>query len=251
MLESLLDALTPWFEEWGLIIVFIAVFLESSIVVASVLPGESVLLLGGFFASPRALGAADQAPLVLGEVILVAFAGALLGDLVGYLIGRGAGRWLVRRLGRFFFLPPRRLPMMERYFRAYGMRAILVGRFAPFLRSIRTLIAGTVRMPFPRFLLPDVVGAAAWVSAIAATGFLLGESWHVAQRYLGAGGMVVLLVLVIVFALTWRRMGARLERELEAQAPAGTILLDEPSSLAGPPLAHGDGADDDAETRRA
>ena len=225
MIESLLDAITPWFEDWGLIIVFAATFLESSIVVASVLPGESVLLLGGFFASPAATDRA-QAPLALDEVIVVAFAGAVLGDVVGYLIGRGAGRWIVDRLGRFFFLPPRRLPLMEHYFRSYGARAILVGRFAPFLRSVRTLVAGTVRMPFTRFILPDLLGAGIWVSAIAATGYLLGESWRVAQRYLGAGGAVVLLVLIVLFALTWKGMGARLERELETQAPAGTMSDD-------------------------
>jgi len=238
VLENLIDTITPWFEEWGLIIVFVATFVESSIVVASFLPGETVLLLGGFFSTSAALGSRTQAaPLELTDVILVAFAGALLGDLVGYAIGRGAGDWLVRRIGRFFFLPPRRLPMMEEYFRSYGARAILIGRFAPFLRSVRTLVAGTVRMPLLRFLIPDVIGAAIWVSAIATTGLLLGESWRVAQRYLGAGGAFVLILLVIVFALTWRRMGARLERELGAQAASGRGVADTeeepPSSAAG------------------
>lgn len=236
MIESLLEAITPWFEDWGLVIVFAATFLESSIVVASVLPGESVLLLGGFFSSPSATEGVE-APLALDHVIAVAFAGAILGDIVGYLIGRGAGRWIVDRLGRFFFLPPSRLPLMERYFRTYGMRAILIGRFAPFLRSIRTLVAGTVRMPFLRFLVPDVIGAGAWVAAIAATGFLLGESWRVAQRYLGAGGAVVLLFLLLAFALTWKRMGARLERELEAQAPGGEVGMDDVEPPQAPPAA--------------
>lgn len=216
MLETVIDAITPWFEEWGLAIIFLATFLESSLVIASVLPGESVLLLGGFFASPHAPFIEGSDPVVeLGAVIVVAFAGAFLGDLFGYAIGRMGGRAIVRRFGRFFFLPERRLPVLEGYFRRYGMRAVLLGRFAPFLRSIRTLVAGIARMPVWRFALPDVVGAALWATAIPVMGFLLGESWEVANRYLGAFGAVFFVLLVILFFFTWRRVRARVERELD------------------------------------
>src|SRR5687767_13485373 len=108
MLESLVDTITPWFLEWGLLIVFAATFIESSIVIASILPGESVLLLAGFFSSPgRPSGSAEES-LALPAVIVVAFCGAVLGDLVGYAIGRLGGRTIIRRFGRFFFLPEKR-----------------------------------------------------------------------------------------------------------------------------------------------
>ena len=218
MLETVIDAITPWFEEWGLAIIFVATFLESSLVIASVLPGESVLLLGGFFASPHAPFVEGSDPIVgLGAVIVVAFAGAFLGDLFGYAIGRIGGRAIVRRFGRFFFLPERRLPVLEGYFRRYGMRAVLLGRFAPFLRSIRTLVAGTARMPVWRFALPDVVGAAMWATAIPLIGFVLGESWEVANRYLGAFGFLVFVLLAIGFLMTWRRVRVLVERELASQ----------------------------------
>jgi len=222
VLDGLVDTLTPWFRDWGLIILFVATFIESSVVVASIFPGETVLLLGGFFASPSATGTADPIHQVT-EVILWAFAGAVLGDIVGYLIGRWGGKKIVSRWGRYFFLPPKRLPLMERYFRSYGMRAILVGRFAPFLRSVRTLVAGTVRMPFGRFILADVIGGALWVTAIVVTGYVLGESWSVAKQYIGAGGAVVLAILVVLFALTWHRVGIRLEREMATQGAAADL----------------------------
>ena len=215
MLESIVDAITPWFEEWGLLIIFAATFLESSLVVASVLPGESVLLLGGFFASPHAPFLDSPDPILdLPVVILVAFLGAFFGDIVGYCIGRIGGRVIVRRFGRFIFLPERRLPLLERYFERYGMRAILLGRFAPFLRSVRTLVAGIAKMPVWQFVFPDILGAAAWAAGITFTGFLLGESWQVANRYLGAFGAVFFLLLVVLFFFTWRRVRARVEREL-------------------------------------
>jgi membrane-associated protein len=211
---SLIDTVTPLFRDWGLLIVFLATFIESSIVVASIFPGESILLLAGFFASPRAVNVAEKPVLNLPEVVAVAFAGALVGDVIGYSIGRIAGGPIVRRFGRYFFLPERRLPVLESYIRRYGKRAILLGRFAPFLRSIRTLVAGIARMPFGSFLIPDVAGAAIWSTGIALTGFILGESWEVADRYLGAGGIVVLLLFALLFFVSWRRVRALLEREL-------------------------------------
>jgi membrane-associated protein len=215
VVATLIDTVTPWFRDWGLLIVLVATFIESSIVVASIFPGESILLLAGFFASPRAVSGAAIPVLNLPEVMVVAFAGALLGDLVGYAIGRVAGRRIVRRFGRYFFLPERRLPVLETYFRRYGKRAILLGRFAPFLRSVRTLVAGIARMPFASFFVPDFIGAAAWSAGIAAIGFLIGESWDVADRYLGAGGVVVFAILAVLFFFSWRRVRARLERELD------------------------------------
>jgi membrane protein DedA with SNARE-associated domain len=211
---SLIDTVTPWFRDWGLLIVFLATFIESSIVVASIFPGESILLLAGFFASPRAVHEHAHPVLNLPQVVAVAFAGALVGDVIGYTIGRIAGRPIVRRFGRYFFLPERRLPVLEGYIQRYGKRAILLGRFAPFLRSIRTLVAGTARMPFGSFVVPDIAGAAIWSTGIALTGFVLGESWEVADRYLGAGGIVVLLIFAVLFFFSWRRVRALLEREL-------------------------------------
>ncbi len=218
MLEGIIENLTPWFLQWGLLIVFVATFVESSIVVASILPGESVLLLAGFFSSPDRPFATEEPALSLVSVILVAFAGAVLGDLVGYTIGRIGGRAIVRRFGKFILLPERRLPVLERYFKHYGRRAILFARFAPFLRSVRTLVAGIARMPFPTFLVPDVAGTAVWCAGVAAAGFLLGESWAVADRYLGAFGVVVFILLIVGFLLTWRGVRKRIEREL-AEAP--------------------------------
>ena len=220
MLEDVIDVITPWFHDWGLVIIFVATFLESSVVIASVLPGESVLLLGGFMASPSSLIDSPVPPVSLEEVILVAFIGALLGDVAGYAVGRWSGRAIVRGFGRFFFLPEDRLPVMERYFTAYGVRAIVLGRFAPFIRSVRTLVAGTAKMGFFRFLLPDIAATAVWAGGVALLGFLLGESWDIAQRYLGAGGVVAFLLLCVGFVLTWRKVGARVERELNAEGPA-------------------------------
>lgn len=236
VLAGAVDSLAPWFQDWGLLIVFIATFLESSVLIASVVPGESTLLLAGFFASRNSL-VSDGPVLPLEWVITVAFLGALLGDLTGFAVGRRFGPQIVRRWGRFVFLSEDRLPVLEAYFREYGARAVLFGRFAPFLRSVRTLIAGTAGMGLRRFFWPAFVGAAAWATLVASTGFVLGESYRVADRYLGAGGFVVLGLLVVGFAFTWRSVRRRVQLEIAApMAPEGELELDD-----GPPI--GDATD--------
>lgn len=213
VLTGAVDQLAPWFHDWGLLIVFLATFLESSILIASVVPGESTLLLAGFFSSPNSLGSTGPI-LQLEWVITVAFLGALFGDLAGFAIGRRYGVQIVRRFGRFVFLSEERLPVLEEYFRVYGGRAVLLGRFAPFLRSIRTLVAGTAGMEFKRFFWPAFVGAAAWACLVAVTGFLLGESYRVADRVFGTGGFVVFFLLIIGFAFTWRGVRRRVQHEI-------------------------------------
>lgn len=221
-----LDWVIPFFEDYGLWIVFAATFIESGLVVASVVPGETVLIFAGFLSAPSDV--TGPIPILdLPDVMIVAFAGAILGDILGYMIGRLGGRSLVRRFGKFFFLPEKRLPVLERYFSVYGGRAILFGRFAPFLRSIRTLVAGIARMPFGRFLVPDVIGAAVWSAGVAALGFGLGESWRAADKYLGVGGLGILVLLMLGFVLSWRGVKRRVEREL-----AGTDDQGDPATLA-------------------
>ena len=219
MLEGAVDQLSPWFAEWGLWLILVATFLESSILVASFVPGESVLLLGGFFSSSNSVVGLEPV-MQLEAVITVAFLGAFLGDLVGFAIGRRYGQTIVRRFGRFVFLSADRMPVLEAYFRSYGKRAVLFGRFAPFLRSIRTLIAGTAGMPFRSFVVPAFVGAGAWAALVAVTGFLLSESYRVAENAFGRIGLVVFLLLIVAFVLTWRSVRLRVQRELASASSA-------------------------------
>lgn len=223
MLEGAVEQLSPWFRDWGLLVIFAATFLESSILVASFVPGESVLLLGGFFSASNPV--VGVTPIMqLEEVVAVAFLGAFLGDLVGFAIGRRYGTVIVEKLGRFVFLSPQRMPVLEAYFRAYGKRAVLFGRFAPFLRSVRTLIAGTAGMPFRSFVVPAFIGAAAWSALVAITGFLLSESYRVAESAFGTGGLIVFAILIVAFVLTWRNVRRRVQRELAG--PSSEVASD-------------------------
>ena len=213
MLEGAVDQLTPWFRDWGLLLILLATFLESSVIVASFFPGESILLLGGFLAAPNDLVGGNPV-LRLEFVVSVAFLGAFAGDVVGYAIGRRFGRTIIARFGRYVFLSPERMSVLEEYFRSYGRRAVMLGRFAPFLRSVRTLVAGSAGMPFVAFVLPAFISAGAWAALVAGTGFFLAESYRFADEAFGRVGLVLFVLLIALFVWTWRRVRRRVQEEL-------------------------------------
>lgn len=203
----MIDWIRPRFVPWGYLIVFAGTFLENAAFVGAVIPGDIILLLGGFYSA--------QGELSLPRVIAVAFTGAILGDSVGYVVGRVAGRRIVERFGDRFFLPRRRVERMERYFREYGMWAVALGRVAPAIRTVNTFAAGMTRMAYPRFLLAAGMGAAVWSVTVPTLGLAFSESLEFVERSLGAGGIVFLLLVVALVVFTYRRMMRRLREETE------------------------------------
>lgn len=223
MLDAV-EQLTPWFRDWGLLLVLLATFLESSVVIASFVPGESVLLLAGFLSAESSIIGGEPI-LQLEYVITVAFIGAFLGDVIGFAIGRRYGEVIIRKFGKYVFLTEDRVPVLEAYFRSYGKRAIMLGRFAPFLRSVRTLVAGTAGMKFSAFAVPAFIAAGAWAALVGVTGFLLGESYRVADKAFGRVGLVIFLLLIVLFVWTWRRVRVRVQQELSG-TPYGVVMTE-------------------------
>jgi undecaprenyl-diphosphatase len=149
-LESSLEFVLPKLEHWGYWVVFIMTFLETSAFVGLVVPGEVTLLIAGLLAA--------QGLLYLPALIVVAAIGAILGDNVGYTIGRYGGVKFLNRYGRYFFFKEQYLKATEQYFLRHGGKTILFGRFVGFLRSFAPLVAGISRMPYRSFLFYDILG---------------------------------------------------------------------------------------------
>ena len=204
-LDWLLEFIQPYFAQWGYAIVFAGTLLENSVFLGAVVPGDVVLLLAGFYAERGVLG--------LWRVMALAFVGAILGDSIGYTIGRVFGRRLVERFGRRLFLPAHRLARVDRYFQEYGMWAVAIGRFPPAIRTVSTFVAGMSRMPFPRFLGAMAVTSALWSVVVPSLGFAFGGSLHIVRRSLGGVGIVILFLFAAAVFFTYRRMLQRLEAE--------------------------------------
>lgn len=205
-MDEIIELIQPYFEEWGYLIVFVMMLLENSAFVGAAVPGDLVLLLAGFYAQRSDL---DVAP-----ICGLAFVGALIGDTIGYSVGRFAGRRVVDRFGKRLF-PPDRLDRVDRYFQEYGMWAVAVGRITPVIRTINTFAAGMARMPFPRFLVSVAMAAAVWAVVMPIVGFLLSDSLDIVRRALGWAGGVIFVVFVVGLYWTYRRMVERLAERTE------------------------------------
>ncbi|MCH0562550.1 MULTISPECIES: DedA family protein [unclassified Streptomyces] len=174
------------------------------------LPGEIILVSAALLSSQS--GGVD--PVVLGAC---ATAGAVIGDSVGYAIGRKGGRPLLAWLGRKF---PRHfgeahVATAERSFHKWGMWAVFFGRFVALLRIFAGPLAGVLRMPYWKFLVANVLGGIVWAGGTTAVIYYLGvvaESWLKRFSWLG-------LVAAVLIGLTSMLVLKRKARKAEAAQP--------------------------------
>lgn len=183
--------LTRFFARYGYGAVFAGVMFENA---GLPVPGESVLLFGGFLA--------HEGTLNLKWVIALAIAGAIVGDNLGYLIGHYGGVKLLRRLRGHVFLTERRFDQAESAILRYGAWAVFTARFIAGLRILAGPLAGGFRMRYREFLLANAAGALLWGTAIGVAGYLLGSSWQRLVHFARNLDLAVLTVVVVV-ALVW------------------------------------------------
>jgi membrane protein DedA with SNARE-associated domain len=175
--------LSAAFANYGYAVVVLGIYLEGCGVP---LPGETVLLAGGFFAR--------QGSLSLSWLLVLAFLAALAGDNTGYWIGRRAGRGWVESHGRWVGLTPRRLEAVDAFFARHGTRTILAARFISGVRAFAPLFAGVSGIPWRRFAPWNAAGCLLWSASIGLLGYGFGESWGRAEEVMGRVGLSVLVL---------------------------------------------------------
>jgi undecaprenyl-diphosphatase len=186
--------------QWSYLLLFVAATLEAAAFVGVLVPGDTIAILAGVLASAGVLE--------LPETIVVAAAGAALGDSIGYELGRRLGRgWILAHGGKVGFHRPQ-LERLDRLFQRHGGKTVLIARFIAFVRAMTPFVAGSSRMPYGRFLVFNLAGAALWALAFVLVGYLLGESWRIAERWIGRAGLAAACV-VAVLAVLWLRRRSR------------------------------------------
>ena len=183
---------------WGYGVVFAAMVLESA---GLPLPGETVTLLGGY--------AAGSGHLNLAGVIAAASSGAMVGDSIGYWVGRRAGWPLLLRVGRWLRQSPEQMETLRIQFLNHAGKSVLLGRFVAVLRVLAGPMAGAVGMPYGRFLLCNCTGALLWATTMVSLAWL-GGRWIPFQRMVegvlefGIGALVlVALIVAVPKLLSW------------------------------------------------
>lgn len=185
-----LQAMDHVFQDYGYGAVFAGVMLES---IGLPLPGESLMIAA-------ALYAATTHHLNIFLLVPAAAAGAILGDQIGYFIGRWIGFRVLARWGKKIGLSDERLDLGRYLFRRYGGWVVFLGRFVAVLRTFAALLAGANRMPWHTFLIWNGLGGIAWTTLYGFGAYILGNA---AERLSGPVGIVLGVVgvgvLVAVF----------------------------------------------------
>src|SRR5215213_633609 len=190
-----MDRVLSLIEHYGYLVVLFGVMLESTGVP---LPGETILLASGVLV--------QQGHLDLGDAIVFGILGAVIGDQIGYWVGREGGRRFVLLWGRYVFISPQRLARAEAFFGRHGGKAVFLARFFSGLRVFGALVAGTSRMRWATFLIYNALGGAVWATAVVLVGYFLGSSLALVERWLGRATLVLaaLVALAVGFYLAYR-----------------------------------------------
>ena len=160
--------LTHFLTAYGYWAVLIFVAIESS---GIPFPGETMLLVAAIYA-----GTTHRLAIPL--VIAAAALGAILGDNIGYWVGREGGYRLLRRYGHYLHIDERRVKLGQYLFRKHGGKVVFFGRFIAVLRAWAAFLAGTNRMPWGSFLLYNALGGIIWATLYGLGGYFLGDNIH-------------------------------------------------------------------------
>jgi undecaprenyl-diphosphatase len=176
-----------------LLLVFLLPGLEAAAFIGVIFPGEIAVLLGGV--------AAAQGSVSITLVLIAACLGAVLGDQVGYVVGREWGQQVLRKIPDRV-LDEDRLQKGRAYIRRMGAKGVILGRWTAALRALVPGLAGMAHMSYPRFLVANVIGGVGWAVAVGVVGYLAGNSYKKVESALG-GVSYVLLGVIAVAAVVW------------------------------------------------
>jgi membrane-associated protein len=163
------------------------VFAESGLLIGFFLPGDTLLFTAGFFAA--------QGHLPLSLVLLVIFTAAVVGDNVGYHIGKKTGPRLFRKRDGLIFRQEN-VQRAEAFYEKHGGKTIIIARFVPIVRTFAPVVAGVGNMPHKRFFSYNIIGAAIWTLSVVLAGYWLGSlvDPHTVEKFIvfAIGGAMLL-----------------------------------------------------------
>ena len=203
------STLTHLLTSYGYLAVVLFVAIEST---GIPFPGETMLLIAAISA-----GTTHQLSIV--GVIIAAAAGAILGDNLGFWVGREGGYRLLRRFSSVIHLKESRLKLGQYLFQRYGGIIVFFGRFIAVLRAWAAFLAGTNQMPWLRFLCFNAAGGILWATLYGLGGYFLGENIHRITGPVGIAGVALAVIVIIILWIIMRRNEQRLTEQAEKALP--------------------------------
>jgi membrane protein DedA with SNARE-associated domain len=213
VVHSVIDAIESVPPLPAYAIIAALVFGEAAVFIGFVLPGETAVLLGGFLASTHHLS--------IVTLCILVFASAVIGDSVGFEVGKAFGRRILA--WRMFESHHAQVDSALDFLQRRGGPAVFLGRFTAFFRAVMPGLAGVSRMRYRTFLVWNATGGLVWGVGFALIGYLAGSSYERVAGQIGKGSLVVIVVVVVggLVALHVRRR-RRLRRAEEEYDDAHT-----------------------------
>ncbi|GHO65862.1 membrane protein [Ktedonobacter sp. SOSP1-52] len=209
-----LETLQQLLASFGYPMVFLFVMIES---IGIPIPGETMLLLGSFYA-------AIDHRLNIVFVIVCAAVGAIVGDNIGFVIGRKGGRPFVERYGKYVFIRQKHLAKAEQFFEHHGGKTVFLGRFTAILRAWAAFLAGVNHMPWRAFLIYNATGGILWATIVGLVGYYAGRIFHEnfaqVEHLVGTAGWIIAGVVVLGAILAY--VITRLRKKNASTSPSST-----------------------------
>jgi undecaprenyl-diphosphatase len=189
-LQNLLEDVSNTLGAWTYLLVGFFAFAETGAFVGLVVPGETVMLLGG--------AVAGQGAIDIYLLIAIAWFSAWAGDTTSFFLGRRLGREFVMRHGPRFGISHERFERVEDYFSRHGGKTIFIGRFISLVRAFAPFIAGSSGMRYRAFVPYSILGTGLWASAHILIGYFFSRSIETAAKYAGKGAFLLGTLIVVV-----------------------------------------------------
>jgi len=194
------------------------VFAEAALFFGFVFPGETAIVVGGILAS--------QGTLSLVLLLIISVVAAVLGDSVGYEIGRRYGTRLLET--RAMSKHRAKVSKAQDLIRRRGAFAVFIGRFTALLRALMPALVGSSRLPYSKFLVFNLIGGIAWVLTFTLGGYFAGQAFEHAAKLAGRGLAIGLAVAAVVVIVVWSIRKHRREAQEEAEVEAEGMTLEQP-----------------------
>jgi undecaprenyl-diphosphatase len=187
-----IDNIQAIVEHGGYTILFIASVLEGIPLIGSLVPGHTVVILSGFLIK---IGIMNW--IVVGILVI---AGAMMGDFVGYSVGKKYGFIFLEKFGKYFLIKPEHLEKAKKLVTNHTGKAIIFGRFSPITRPLAPFIVGASNVHIKRFWFYDFIGVLLWAVSAVTLGYLFGASYKVAA---GLFGKFIVIAIILSILIIW------------------------------------------------
>ena len=184
-LRELVNLAGPWWVSY--LILFAIIFSETGLLVGFFLPGDSLLFAAGLLSSQQVFN--------VGLLIVVLSVAAIVGDAVNYYLGLQLGQRVFEK-GYLRFVKHSHLIAAKEFYERHGGKAIILARFAPFVRTFTPFVAGVAQMNYLQFALYNVLGGIGWVTSMTLCGYFLGQIPWISKNF-----ELVVIVIVLISVL--------------------------------------------------